>query len=36
MKPSEYVLKTKDDGNYGNDDVDENSPEFLARWNGKY
>jgi len=38
MKPSEYILKTKDDSEMGDydEEYDENSPEFLAKWNGKY
>ena len=35
MKPADYILKTKDDGNYDYD-IDEDSPEFLANWNGKF
>jgi hypothetical protein len=35
MKPNDYILKTKDDGNI-NEEIDLDSPEFLARWNGKY
>jgi len=35
MKPNDYILKTKDDGNI-NEEIDLDSPEFLAQWNGKY